>query len=82
VSEEYRARTWKGNQAYRTFLVDGFLAGIWQLTEAEETATLTVQAFGTLTASQRDAVVAEGEQMLAALTPATALDIRFGAFAE
>lgn len=82
VPEEYRPRIWRGNQAYRTLLVDGYVAGIWQLTEVPETTTLTVQAFGTLTGAQREAVAAEGERMLAALTPATVPDIRFGTFAE
>lgn len=60
VTEEYKARTWKGNMAYCTFLVDGYLAGIWQLAETKELATLTVQAFGKLTRSQCDALAEEG----------------------
>ncbi|MFI6285142.1 winged helix DNA-binding domain-containing protein [Streptomyces sp. NPDC051018] len=30
---EYSSLTWRGNQAYCVFLLDGFLAGIWRLTE-------------------------------------------------
>jgi hypothetical protein len=80
VPEEYKLRTWKGNQAYCAFLVDGCLAGIWRLTETRESATMIVQAFGKLTRAQRDAVAAEAERTLNVLTSATAHDIRFGTF--
>ncbi|PAZ10005.1 hypothetical protein CLM62_43430 [Streptomyces sp. SA15] len=75
VPPEYRGRAWQGNQAYRTFLVDGFLAGVWKL-EAE---TLVVEPFGRLTKAQRDEVGAEGERMLAVMHPESSYDIRFGA---
>lgn len=86
VPEEYRLRTWKGNQAYPTLLVDGYLAGIWRLTEpdatatATATATVTVQAFGKLNRTQQAAVAEEGERMLSAMSSATAHDIRFETF--
>lgn len=70
----YRKLTWNGNQGHRTFLVDGFLAGIWRLEDGAEGdghGTLTVQAFGTLTRAQRDAVAEEGERMLRSLSSAT-----------
>ncbi|MFJ8650277.1 winged helix DNA-binding domain-containing protein [Streptomyces sp. NPDC093546] len=81
VPPEYKDRTWKGNQAYRTFLVDGFLAGIWHLDETKGgTATVTVQLFGTLTREQRAAVAEEAERTLTTL--AYDVDaVRFGAFA-
>jgi hypothetical protein len=77
VAGEYKTRTWKGNQAFCTFLVDGYLAGIWGLTDTKETATLTVQAFGRLTREQRDAVAEEGERMLTVMSQAPAHDIVF-----
>ncbi|MEU0271313.1 winged helix DNA-binding domain-containing protein [Streptomyces sp. NPDC006307] len=81
VPREYKDRTWKGNQAYRTFLVDGFLAGVWHLDETKGgAATVTVQPFGTLTREQRTAVAEEAERTLATL--AYDVDaVRFGAFA-
>ncbi len=80
VPAEYKERTWKGNQSHRTFLVDGFLAGIWRLEESdrESTATLTAQPFGPLGREQRAALVAEGEYVLATTTRATTRDVRFG----
>ena len=74
VPREHRGRSWQGNQAYCTLLVDGFLAGVWRL---EEDA-LVVEPFGPLTKAHRDEVLAEGERMLAVMHPATAYDIRFG----
>lgn len=74
VPAEYRGRSWQGNQAYCTLLVDGFLAGVWKL---EEDA-LVVEPFGTLTKAQRQEVAAEGERMLATVHPGQPHDIRFG----
>ncbi|WNM31109.1 winged helix DNA-binding domain-containing protein [Streptomyces sp. Li-HN-5-11] len=75
VPPEYWGRNWQGNQSYRTFLVDGFLAGVWKLADD----TLVLEPFGTLTKAQREDVTAEGERMLAVLHPGASYDIRFGA---
>ncbi|MEO3974479.1 winged helix DNA-binding domain-containing protein [Streptomyces sp. CAU 1734] len=77
--DEYRALTWRGNQSHPTLLVDGFLAGVWRLTEETAgTALLTVQPFAELTAAERSAVADEGERMLTAMSSAGSYDIRFG----
>ncbi|MFE7126319.1 winged helix DNA-binding domain-containing protein [Streptomyces sp. NPDC057617] len=86
VPPAYRGRTVRGNQPFRTFLVDGFLAGIWQLTEAGGRGerggrvTLTVEAFGALTPGQRAEVAEEGERVLAVMGMGGPYDIRFGSF--
>jgi hypothetical protein len=88
VPDAYRGRTWRGNSTYRAFLVDGFLAGIWQPPElSDDGATLSVQAFNTLTRAQRSAVTEEGEQLLATLHSVTAPSgaacrVRFRDFAD
>jgi Winged helix DNA-binding domain len=74
VPKEYWGRSWQGNQAYCTFLVDGFLAGVWRLTED----ALVVEPFDRLTKGRQQDVTAEGERMLATLYPGTPYDIRFG----
>ncbi|MEU9169803.1 winged helix DNA-binding domain-containing protein [Streptomyces sp. NPDC048420] len=74
VPPEYWGRSWQGNQAYCTLLVDGFLAGVWRLTED----ALVVEPFGRLTKAQREDVTEEGERMLATLHPGTPYDLRFG----
>ncbi|MDT0405604.1 MULTISPECIES: winged helix DNA-binding domain-containing protein [Streptomyces] len=78
VPPEHRGRHWQGNIAYRTFLVDGFLAGLWRLDEH----ALVVEPFGRLDDRQRGELVAEGERMLRVMHPQGTYDIRFGAVRE
>ncbi|MGW2549254.1 winged helix DNA-binding domain-containing protein [Streptomyces sp. NPDC001635] len=75
VPPDLKGRGWTGNQAHRTFLVDGFLAGVWKLEED----TLVIEPFGGLTRAQREQVTREEERMLAVLHPGEPYDIRFGA---
>ncbi|MGW1744226.1 winged helix DNA-binding domain-containing protein [Streptomyces sp. NPDC002092] len=74
VPAEYWGRSWVGNQAYCTFLVDGFLAGVWKL---EEDA-LVIEPFGTLGKAQRAELQEEAVRMLDTMHPGTSYDIRFG----
>ncbi|MEU3253533.1 winged helix DNA-binding domain-containing protein [Streptomyces sp. NPDC006997] len=78
VPAEYRGRTWQGNVAYPTFLVDGFLAGVWRSRDD----ALVIEPFGRLTAVQRAAVTAEAERMLGVLRPGEPYDVRFGTVVE
>ncbi|MEU5310962.1 winged helix DNA-binding domain-containing protein [Streptomyces sp. NPDC021562] len=75
VPSEYRGRAWQGNQAFRTLLVDGFLAGVWQW---EEDSALVIETFGRLGRAERADVTEEAERMLAVMHPGTSYDIRFG----
>ncbi|PWK74737.1 winged helix DNA-binding protein [Streptomyces sp. CG 926] len=63
VPPEIKGRTWTGNQAHCTLLVDGFLAGLWKL----EGTALTVELFGPVPKAAKEEIVAEGELMVAAL---------------
>ncbi|WP_078912635.1 winged helix DNA-binding domain-containing protein [Streptomyces sp. NRRL S-646] len=74
VPAEYWGRSWVGNQAYCTFLVDGFLAGVWRLAEG----ALVIEPFGTLTKAQRADLAEEGVRMLDTMHPGSSYDIRFG----
>ncbi|WP_225095719.1 winged helix DNA-binding domain-containing protein [Streptomyces sp. CoH27] len=74
VPPEHRGRTAQGNQAFRTLLMDGFLAGLWKL----RGDTLVVEPFGDLTKAQREDVSAEGARMAAVMCPGTPYDVRFG----
>lgn len=74
VPPAYRGRAWQGNQAHRTLLVDGFLAGLWKL----DGDALVVETFGEATRSRREAIAAEGARMLAVLHPGGPHDVRFG----
>ncbi|MGW5678437.1 winged helix DNA-binding domain-containing protein [Streptomyces sp. NPDC003860] len=74
----HAARTWQGNQSFPVFLLDGFLAGTWRLTEEKAAATLIVRPFGPPTAAQRTELAAEAERTLTTLAPAAAShDVRF-----
>ncbi|MFI1003868.1 winged helix DNA-binding domain-containing protein [Streptomyces galbus] len=74
VPPAHRGRHWQGNQAYRTLLVDGFLAGVWKL----DGQTMVVEPFDALTRQARAEVVAEAERTLTALYPGVSYDVRFG----
>ncbi|WP_372465069.1 MULTISPECIES: winged helix DNA-binding domain-containing protein [Streptomyces] len=79
VPAEYRGRSWVGNTVHRTFLVDGFLAGVWRLTDD----ALLIEPFGALGKGAREELVREelvreGERMLTAMHPQSSYDIRFG----
>ncbi|MGW1758820.1 winged helix DNA-binding domain-containing protein [Streptomyces mirabilis] len=78
VPADLKGRTWAGNQAYCTLLVDGFLGGLWR----QEGDVLTIEPLGRLTKVQREEVVAEAEGLLRTLSGASAsYDIRFGTVA-
>ncbi|MFF9086802.1 winged helix DNA-binding domain-containing protein [Streptomyces sp. NPDC014991] len=75
VPPAHRGRNWTGNQAHRTLLVDGFLAGLWRL----GADALVIEPFGTLPKALREEVAEEGERMLRVLHPGQSYDIRFAA---
>ncbi|MDN3021790.1 winged helix DNA-binding domain-containing protein [Streptomyces sp. S.PB5] len=74
IPPEYWGRSWVGNMVHSTFLVDGFLAGVWRLQED----ALVIEPFGELTRAQREELVEEGARMLAGMHPGSSCDIRFG----
>ncbi|MGW1048666.1 winged helix DNA-binding domain-containing protein [Streptomyces sp. NPDC002521] len=78
VPPAHQGRNWRGNQAFRTLLVDGFLAGLWK----PDTDALVIEPFAPLTRAQREEVTAEGERMLRVLYPDVSYDIRFGAVVQ
>ncbi|MGW6879416.1 winged helix DNA-binding domain-containing protein [Streptomyces goshikiensis] len=85
ITPEAKGRNWAGNQAYRTLLLDGFLAGLWKA----EAGVLTVELFAPASKAAKAAkqakeeIVAEGELLLAAMeedpkTPSGRWSVRFG----
>ncbi|MGW3320928.1 winged helix DNA-binding domain-containing protein [Streptomyces virginiae] len=78
VAPEIKGRTWTGNQAHCTLLVDGFLAGLWKL----DGRALTVELFGPVPKAAKEEIVAEGELMVEGLAEPGGPDgvsVRFGA---
>ncbi|QES57402.1 hypothetical protein DEJ51_27140 [Streptomyces venezuelae] len=63
VAPEIKGRTWTGNQAHCTLLVDGFLAGLWKL----DGRTVTVELFGPVPKTAKEEIVAEAELMVRAM---------------
>ncbi|GLV89210.1 MULTISPECIES: winged helix DNA-binding domain-containing protein [Streptomyces] len=63
VPAEVKGRSWTGNQAHCTLLVDGFLAGLWRL----EAGVLTVELFDRVPKAAQEEIVAEGEKLIADL---------------
>ncbi|MGW6690538.1 winged helix DNA-binding domain-containing protein [Streptomyces sp. NPDC054961] len=63
VAPALKGRTWSGNQAHCTLLLDGFLSGLWKL----DGATLTVELFSPAPKALEAEIVAEGEALLAAM---------------
>jgi hypothetical protein len=74
VPPAHRGRNRQGNQAHRTLLVDGFLAGVWRL----DGDTLVIESFGRLTKARQAEVTEEGQRMLRVMRPGADHDIRFG----
>ncbi|MEU7550854.1 winged helix DNA-binding domain-containing protein [Streptomyces sp. NPDC044571] len=68
VPAELKGRSWAGNQAYRTLLVDGFLAGLWK----PEAGGLTVELFDRVPPGQKDEIAAEGERLIGEMTEESA----------
>ena len=62
-----------------TVLIDGFVAGMWQLARNRAAATLTIELFGPM--RERAALAAEAERVLAFGAPGVPHDIRFGSLA-
>src|SRR6266545_4858000 len=61
-----------------SLLVDGFVRGTWNVTRQHDTATLTVELFGSLPEPDRTAVAEEGARLLGfAAAGAGAHDLRF-----
>ncbi|MGW3387144.1 winged helix DNA-binding domain-containing protein [Streptomyces cinereoruber] len=66
LTEEQRRLVFTRNGLIRaTFLVDGFVRGIWRIEQRRKTAVLVLEPFAPLTGEERDALVQEGEELLA-----------------
>ncbi|MBB6253560.1 winged helix DNA-binding domain-containing protein [Nitrospirillum iridis] len=70
VDEAWRPRIVAKNlQVAATFLVDGFVAGIWKAARKAKLATLTLEPFAALAPSDEAALREEGEALLRFLEP-------------
>ncbi|GAA4234642.1 winged helix DNA-binding domain-containing protein [Actinomadura meridiana] len=70
VTDEYRKRIFTVNGIIRaTFLVDGFVHGMWKIEKRRGEATLRVDPFSPVPARERSALEEEGMRLLAAAHP-------------
>ncbi len=79
IGDEARKRIFTKNGIFPgTVLADGFVAGMWRISRARDTAALTVELFGPLSAAHRDALELEGQRLLSFAAPeAVTHDIRY-----
>lgn len=79
LTEEQRKAVFTRNGLIRsTFLVDGFVAGVWRVEQTRGAAVLVLEPFGTLRAGDRAALAEEGDRLLAfAAASATSREVRF-----
>ena len=65
IADEYRPRvSLKNLQILPTFLVDGFVAGTWDVTRKGSTATLTISPFKPLSRAIKNDLTAEAENLV------------------
>ncbi|QXJ24014.1 winged helix DNA-binding domain-containing protein [Actinomadura graeca] len=70
ITEEHRKRVFTINGIIRaTFLVDGFVHGMWRIERKRGTATLHIDPFGPVPDAERTALAEEGGRLLAAAHP-------------
>ncbi|MDL4772778.1 winged helix DNA-binding domain-containing protein [Actinomadura xylanilytica] len=70
ITDEHRKRVFTINGIIRaTFLVDGFVHGMWKMEKKRRAATLRVDPFSPLSGPVRDALVEEATRLLVAAHP-------------
>jgi DNA glycosylase AlkZ-like len=63
-----------------TFLIDGFVRGVWKIAKTRKAATLLISPFEPLSKANRDTLSEEGERLVRFVTEpqgATTFEIRF-----
>lgn len=64
LPEEHRKKVFlSAGRVLSTILVDGFVAGVWKIETTKRHATLQITPFITLTDTQREALISEGERL-------------------
>ncbi|MFJ6750009.1 MULTISPECIES: winged helix DNA-binding domain-containing protein [unclassified Streptomyces] len=82
IPPEFQGRSWDRNVAYRIFLVDGTLRGLWRIETSGDTAQLTLEPFAPLSAAERAAVEDEAAGVLRMTAPDAAHDLHYGQVAK
>lgn len=70
IADEHRDAVFTKNaNVHPSFLIDGFVAGTWDLTRDDGSASITLKPFRPMAAADRDALAAEAERVLELLSP-------------
>jgi hypothetical protein len=80
ISDEHRPRVMPGGnlRLLPTFLVDGFVRGVWAIERKRAAATLVLEPFETIPKKVRSELADEGEKLLRFVEPdARTFDVRF-----
>jgi hypothetical protein len=81
ISDEHRKRVFLSAARVRaTFLIDGFVRGVWKVEKARKKATLIIEPFEPISAEDRAALIDEGERLVRFLTEpqgAETFEVRF-----
>ncbi len=79
IADAHRAKVFTRNaDVLATFLVDGFVAGTWDLSRADESASIRLRPFGRLAAADRNALHAEADRVLHLVAPRAKRSIEIG----
>lgn len=84
IADMYRPFVFPGRSSVLpTFLIDGFVRGVWQIERTSTGAKLIIQPFESLSSETRQNLCAEGEQLLRwAADETRAFEIEFVAYGE
>ena len=81
ISEEHRKKVFLSAARVRaTFLIDGFVRGVWKVEKTRRAATLVVEPFERLSRGDRDTLSEEGGRLVRFLAEpqgAESFDVRF-----
>jgi hypothetical protein len=79
VADQHRSRVFlPGLRVAATFLVDGFVAGVWRVEKTKGVATLTIEPFEALSESSRRALAEDAEGLVRFVEEdAKAYEVRF-----
>jgi hypothetical protein len=70
IADEHRSRvSTKNLQILPTFLVDGFVAGTWDVTRSKRSATLMMSPFQPVSRAVKQEITQEAEQLIRFLSP-------------
>lgn len=79
IDDAHRSAVFSRNaDVLPTFLVDGFVAGTWELTRADGAARVELRPFGSLATAVRDGLAAEADRLLRMLAPEAERSVAFG----